>query len=1240
MKPMRRPRVTRRRGRTTDHRSTSFRVETLERRALLASIAVTTLDDAGTGSLREAIENAIAGDTIDLTGLAGTITLETELSIEKTLTIDGPGQDVLAISGNNACRVFSQNGGTVSVDDLTIRDGEADNGFGGGWRVEGGSVSFTRVRFTANHAGSGGAIAAIAYDDDTLALTLSQSSIVENSATSESYASVGGGIALYALDGTDTSAPGSLTFSVTDSVVASNVVSGTSLAIGGGIYARASSGLDGLHGGILHATITNSTIAANRAEVSSATSAITRGGGVFFEARGAETNPDNDGHFELTLTNTTIAKNITALGTGDGAEAEGAGTYFGTVGMTAGKFDITMANNLIADNVGAEDATIPLGSAIDITDRGHNLLESLTHLPMFVNGQSGNVVGVDAKLGTLGEHGGSTQTINLLYGSSAIDVGSDQYAPSTDQRGSARVGTSDIGAYEWHNTAPTWPTQTLDIVRVGNAFSSTIYSSDTDAGQPRTIELIDGPEFVTFEDNGDGTATLTGRPELSELGTHQLTFRASDGAASADLTLILVVKNSLRVLNTNDSGAGSLRQAIADADEDDAIDLTDITATITLESPLAITQHLLILGPGRDSLTLSADGLSRIFEIGDGSTGADVSIADLTLANGNAREGAGGAIYLDHASTLSLDSVRITRSHADTFGGAIASNDSSNSITLVDCVIDHNSAGIGGGGVMAVGDATFTRSTFSSNSVLPDEQVTLDSTLSIGEGGGLYLDQGAHTFTNCTIANNTIVTADSVERIADGAGVYVKSSTLTLIGTTIASNTVDGDNGAAGLGFASDSTPTLTIHNTLIAGNIGGADVSLAMYDDDSLVTHTLVGKMADNELLRDDQLGNLIGSLALPIDAKLGTLSSYGGKTQTVRLRKGSPAINVGADDLATAADQRGITRVGHVDIGAFEYVAPQNIAPTFSTTRIDAAATSVPYAYEVAATDSNEDDSVTFALLTGPSFLQLTNNWDGTATLLGTPTLNDAGTYTVRVRASDGIANTTFQTTIVISAPLADLEGGTLYINGTNGNDVINALLLDSQTIRVTRGTTSRTFALGDVSRIVVNGFGGNDSLKAQVNRLPVTINGGDGNDTINGGGGNDDLYGDAGADFINTGAGRNRAYGGIGNDTITGGNSADRLAGDEGNDTLTGRGGPDILYGGADDDYLDTGSDRNRANGGDGNDTLVGGNSNDRLSGDAGNDSLIGNRGKDYLFGGDGTDSARTDANDVVDSIEVIG
>jgi hypothetical protein len=89
-----------------------------------APILVTSSNDSGTGSLRQALANANNGDDIQF-GVTGTITLTTgELLVDKSVTISGPGPAHLAVDANLTSRVFHVSGGvTVAISGLTISNG-------------------------------------------------------------------------------------------------------------------------------------------------------------------------------------------------------------------------------------------------------------------------------------------------------------------------------------------------------------------------------------------------------------------------------------------------------------------------------------------------------------------------------------------------------------------------------------------------------------------------------------------------------------------------------------------------------------------------------------------------------------------------------------------------------------------------------------------------------------------------------------------------------------------------------------------------------------------------------------------------------------------------------------------------------------------------------------------------------------------------------------------------------------
>ncbi len=110
----------------------------------------------------------------------------------------------------------------------------------------------------------------------------------------------------------------------------------------------------------------------------------------------------------------------------------------------------------------------------------------------------------------------------------------------------------------------------------------------------------------------------------------------------------------ITVTNTNDSGPGSLRQALANANDGDTITFA-VTDRIGLTSgELLVNSSITISGPGANNLAVNGNGKSRVFHVASGKT---ATISGLAITNGNSGSNTGGGIYNDHA-TLTLNEVR------------------------------------------------------------------------------------------------------------------------------------------------------------------------------------------------------------------------------------------------------------------------------------------------------------------------------------------------------------------------------------------------------------------------------------------------------------------------------------------------------------------------------------------------------------------------------------------------------
>ncbi|MBK8048645.1 MAG: right-handed parallel beta-helix repeat-containing protein [Anaerolineales bacterium] len=125
------------------------------------NIVVTTTADNGPGSLRQAILDANASPEDDVITVAaqGTILLASPLPpISSSVTVIGPGTDLLAISGSYLYRVFEiESSTTVTLTNLTIKNGKTPVGEGGAGIKSTGNIHLFDLDIQGNFAVHDGA---------------------------------------------------------------------------------------------------------------------------------------------------------------------------------------------------------------------------------------------------------------------------------------------------------------------------------------------------------------------------------------------------------------------------------------------------------------------------------------------------------------------------------------------------------------------------------------------------------------------------------------------------------------------------------------------------------------------------------------------------------------------------------------------------------------------------------------------------------------------------------------------------------------------------------------------------------------------------------------------------------------------------------------------------------------------------------------------------------------------------
>ena len=430
---------------------------------------------------------------------------------------------------------------------------------------------------------------------------------------------------------------------------------------------------------------------------------------------------------------------------------------------------------------------------------------------------------------------------------------------------------------------------------------------------------------------------------------------------------------TITVTNGNDSGAGSLRQAILNALPGDTITFAPSVTTVTLTSgELAIDKNLTITGPGANRLTVQVDRsviTARVFHIS--SSTVTVSISGITISKGNTFFGGGGILS---AGVLTLTGCTISDNFGGDIGGGGVINDHgtmtikgctiSNNIqgggegggggvlnengtmTITDCTISNNSAsqpGFAGGPLTAEGggilndsggsliitNSTISGNTCSASSVEPTFQIP-----ALAYGGGVD-NSGFMTITNCTISGNSAVAMGFTSEDTGYGGGISNSGHLQITSSTIAHNSASGDDFGVGGGINDDGFEPTRTDSGIIALNTastGGPDYFSRIGELFS-TGYNIIGNNADAVI--NSQPTDQIGTPASPIDPLLGPLVDNGGPTLTHALQPGSPAINRG-DPAAPPRDQRGYGRLGVPDVGAFEF---NGIPPTPTPTATPAA-------------------------------------------------------------------------------------------------------------------------------------------------------------------------------------------------------------------------------------------------------------------------------------------------------------
>lgn len=379
--------------------------------AVAATFTVDNLDDAGPGTLRQAIADANGAtgpdEIIFSPGLSGTVELVSGLpAIQESLTVSGPGAGVLTVDANGHSRVLTLSAPSSSastISGLTLKGGMSGSDGGGGIFVGSDQLlTLEGVHLVDNVAADG----AQQRDGGGLATATGASVTVRKSLIARNHARRGGGV---------------FVAGAVVSVEQSAIVSNRARLEGGGVWIGAGGG-----------QITETTLTGNVANAGG--SPVAFGGGVTVSNAGA-----------LTLYQVSLVANFADSGPGLQLFGSGVISDIGGTIIAGNRFNGTGNEGNCSTGLGVTDRYNLSGDA-SCGFTGTSDIES-----------------TDPGLQGLAWAGGPTPSLVPMVGGAVVDSGTSLICISVDQRDWPRpvdgdasgAAVCDLGAVEMDPSAET-----------------------------------------------------------------------------------------------------------------------------------------------------------------------------------------------------------------------------------------------------------------------------------------------------------------------------------------------------------------------------------------------------------------------------------------------------------------------------------------------------------------------------------------------------------------------------------------------------------------------------------------------------------------------------------------------------------------------------------------------------------------------------------------------------------------
>ncbi len=536
------------------------------------------------------------------------------------------------------------------------------------------------------------------------------------------------------------------------------------------------------------------------------------------------------------------------------------------------------------------------------------------------------------------------------------------------------------------NDAPVITSSAITSVNEDSGYSYTFAASDVDSGDSLTLSAQTKPSWLDFN---AATGVLSGTPTNSDVGSHSVALKATDGSSAVDTQSFTITVNNVNDAPTITStpvteatgGSGyTYTFAASDIDSGDTLTLSAPTKPSWLSfnagtgvlsgtpSNSDAGNHTIVLkatdGSGAtDTQTFninvspSANNFPTITSTAVTSVNEDVEYSYTFAANDT---DSGDSVTLSAPSTPSWLSFNAgtgvlsgtpNNSHVGSHSITLRATDSSNAYVEQSFTITVNNVNdaptITSTAVTTVNEDAGYSYTFAASDADSGDSVTLSapttpSWLSFNAGTGVL----SGTPSNSDVGNYSVVL-----KATDSSGA-VDTQSFTL--------TVDNVNDA----------PTITSTAVTSVNEDVGYSYTFAANDVDSGDSVTLSAQTKPSWLSFNAGTGVLSGT---PNNSHVGNHS--------ITLRS--------TDSNGVSTDQSFTLTVNNV-----------NDAPTITSTAVTSVNEDVGYSYTFAANDVDSGDSVTLSAQTKPSWLSFNA---GTGVLSGTPNNSHVGNHSITLRATD---------------------------------------------------------------------------------------------------------------------------------------------------------------------------------------------------------------------------------------------